>query len=169
MTDNAFETSGERYERMSLELSRLKRVVPSERTAEQRDEIRALNSALTEILSTPPAGYAVPKTVSDLLSFAEAHGWRTSALWTAPNYEGEPFLSVQVGRLVPEEEREDYRGDRWVYSFTWHSRDCAPGKVRRFRQGLANTPDNPATHGAPSLKALRDVIAANPAAVSVAA
>ncbi|MBT2412699.1 hypothetical protein J7I94_19395 [Streptomyces sp. ISL-12] len=165
----AEETPVERYKHMSFALSTLKRIHPDERTAEQREEIRTLNADLTELLSTPPAGYAVPKAVSDLLSFAEAHGWRTSALWTAPGYEGEPFLNVQVGRLVPVNERGNYRGDRWMYSLTWHSRDCAPGKVRRFGQGTAVTPDNPATRGAPSVNAIREVIAENSESVSVAA
>lgn len=162
------ETTVQRYERLSGELHSLKRIHPGERTEEQREEIRALNTQLTEILSVPPAGYSVPKTVSDLVTFAQERGWLTSTLWTEPGYSGEPFLNVEIGRLVPVDERENYRGDRWHYKFTWHSRDCAPGKVRRFGQGLATTPDSPATHAAPSLKALRAVIEANSAACDVA-
>ncbi|WP_405620339.1 hypothetical protein [Streptomyces sp. NBC_00076] len=163
------ETPEAESERLELVMSRLRRIHPSERTEEQRQELRDANARLVALYSVPPEGYSTPKAVTDLLSFAESHGWATSATWTALGYAGEPFLNVKVGHLVPEEERENYRGDRWVYSLTWHSRDCAPGKTRRFGQGTAVTPDNPATHGAPSVKAIRDVIAKNPAAVSVAA
>lgn len=126
-------------------------------------------SSMEEVLSTPPEGYSVPKAVTDLLTHAKAHGWLTAARWTSPTYEGEPFLTVQVGRLVTDEERDDYRGDRWLFSLTWHSRDCAPGKVKRFGQGTAVTPDHPSTHYAPSVKAIRETIATHPVAVAVAA
>ncbi|MFD9442100.1 hypothetical protein [Streptomyces sp. NPDC060001] len=163
------ETSEAESERLAYDMARLRRIHPSERTEAQREELRVANARLVELCSVPPEGYSTPKAAADLMAFAESHGWRTSAVWTALGYEGEPFLTVQVGHLVGDESREQYRGDRWVYSLTWHSRDCAPGKTRRFGQGTAQTPDKPATHGAPSVKAIRDVIAANPAAVSDAA
>jgi hypothetical protein len=163
------ETPAQRYERLDAALCTLGKVHPNERTEEQREQLRELKASMEELLSTPPEGYAVPKAVTDLLAHATAHGWRTSAVWTALGYEGEPFLRVQVGRLVSEDDREDYRGDRWVYSLTWHSRGCAQGKVKRFGQGTAVTPDQPATHYAPSVKAIRETIAAHPVAVAVAA
>lgn len=163
------ETPAEESSRLAYVLSRVERIRPSERTEAQRAELRSANARLVELHSVPPEGYRTPKAAAELIAFAELHGWRTSALWTSIGYAGDPFLNVEVGHLVPDEEREEYRGDRWVYSLTWHSRDCAPGKTRRFGQGTAQTPDNPATHGAPSVKGIRDVIAANPAAVSVAA
>jgi hypothetical protein len=169
MTNQTTETPEQEYERLSVEFERLRRVHPDERTDEQRAELRSTNNRLVELLSVPPEGYSLPKAVTDLISYAESHGWRTSALWTALGYDGEPYVKVDIGRLVPADERDEYRGDRWVYSLTWHSRDCAPGKVRRFGQGTAVTPDNPATRGAPSVKAIKAVIAGNPAPVSVAA
>jgi hypothetical protein len=160
------ETPSQRYSRIDMALYYLRKIHPSERTEEQREELRSLQASMDELLAAPPAGYTVPKAVTDLLAHAKAHGWLARASWTPPNYEGEPFLRVEVGRLVTDEEREEYRGDRWMYSLTWHSRDCAPGKVKRFGQGTAVTPDDPATHYAPSVKAIRAVIADNPAPVA---
>lgn len=169
MPTTLVETPESESDRLSYAVSTLAHVHPSERTDEQRAELRDATARLIELHSVPPEGYSTPKAVADLMAFAESHGWRTSAQWTALGYAGEPYLTVKVGRLVPTEDREEYRGDRWVYSLTWHSRDCAPGKTRRFGQGTAQTPDRPATHGAPSVKAIREVIAANPEAMSDAA
>ncbi|KUN16472.1 hypothetical protein AQJ23_45180 [Streptomyces antibioticus] len=163
------ETDVQRYDRLSTEFRSLRRVHPDERTDEQRERMRDVARELTELLSLPPAGYSLPKAAADLMAYAKAHGWSTEALWTALGYGGEPFVNVRVGRLLTGEERDGHRGDRWVYELTWHSRDCAPGKVRRFGQGTAVTPDEPATRGCPSLKAIRAIIAANPRDVTKAA
>jgi hypothetical protein len=156
------ETDVQRYDRLSDEMYTLRRIHPDERTQEQRDRLHVVAKELTDLLSIPPAGYSVPKAAADLMEHAKAHGWAALAQWTALGYDGEPFLRVRVGRRVTSEERKDYRGDCWVYELTWHSRDCAPGKVRRFGQGTAVTPDNPAMGSAPSVKAIREVIAAHP-------
>ena len=166
---SATETDVERYDRLADEFRTLRRIHPDERTGAQRDRLRAVAKELAELLSIPPAGYSVPKAAADLMSYAQSHGWSTEALWTALGYDGEPYLTVRVGRLLTGEERDGHRGDRWVYELTWQSRDCAPGKVRRFGQGTAVTPDQPATHGCPSLKAIRAVIAEHPRDVAKAA
>jgi hypothetical protein len=163
------ETPEQESDRLSDLVQRLRRIATSERSDDEREELRVASARLVELHSVPPAGYETPKAVTDLVAHATAHGWSTSAVWTALGYAGEPFLTVQVGRLVSEDDREDYRGDRWVYSLTWHSRGCAQGKVKRFGQGTAVTPDQPATRYAPSVKAIRETIAAHPVAVAVAA
>lgn len=111
--------------------------------------------------ATPPDGYTVPKIVTDLVAFAESHGWKALVDWTPPDYE-EPFMTVCVGRKVTEADGER-RGPWWQYKLTYHSRDCGPGKVKGFRAGLAQTPDHPQWGDAPSVKKIREVIAANPA------
>lgn len=166
---NHTETDVQRLDQLDRELHSLRRIHPEERTDEQRERMRAVAKELTELLSIPPAGYSLPKAAEDLMSYAQAHGWSTEALWTALGYDGEPSVRVRVGRQLTGEERDEHRGDRWVYELTWHSRDCAPGKVRRFGQGTAVTPDDPATRGCPSLKAIREVIAAHPVDVAKAA
>jgi hypothetical protein len=164
MTETTTElTLVERYRRLDFEHYTLRRVEPDERTADQRARLVAVHHELREILAAPPAGYELPKAATDLLAFAEAHGWMAQAQWTSPEYDGEPYVSVQVARRVTEAERDQYRGDRWSYQLTWHSRDCAAGKVRRFGSGTAITPGSPSTHDAPSVKAIRAVIEANPA------
>lgn len=110
--------------------------------------------------ATPPDGYAVPKIVTDLVEFAESHGWKALVDWTPPGHE-EPFMTVQVGRKVTEADGER-RGPHWLYDLTYHSRGCESGKVKKSRAGLAQTPDDPQWQGAPSLKTIREVIAANP-------
>lgn len=161
------ETPAQRYHHLDFELYTLRRIEPGERTEDQLARMRVVAGELREILATPPAGYELPKAATDLMTFVEAHGWMAQAQWTSPEYEGEPYVRVQVARRVGESERELYRGDRWSYQLTWHSRDCAPGKVRRFGSGTAVTPESPNTHDAPSVKAIRAVVEANPAPVVV--
>lgn len=128
---------------------------------------------MTEIAPTPtretptesPDGYSLPKAAADLITHAHAYGWIAEAYWTPADSAGDPFVQVQVGRLLTEAERKKYRGPYWLYALTWHSRDCPPGRLRRFGTGTASTPDSPATHSAPSVKRIREIIAANPAPV----
>lgn len=162
------ETLSRRYNRLDMELYTLRRIVPEERTSEQKAQMLKLHAELREILATPPAGYSLPKAAADLMAFAEAHGWLSMAQWTSPDYIGDPYVKVQVGRHLTDEEREQYRGTRWLFELTWSSRDCAPGKVRRWRAGLAWTPDNPAAHDSPSVKKIRETIAAHPTPATAA-
>lgn len=124
------------------------------------------------IVPDAPEGYALPKLAADLMACAEANGWLTRAIWVAGPEIEEPFVSVDVGRkLAPGEDPEDpsdryapVRGDKWAYRVTWHSRGCAPGKLRLFRQPLASTPWRPAHHDGPSVRRIQDMILAFPAA-----
>lgn len=118
-----------------------------------------------------PTGYSVPRLAADLMAHATSQGWVSKALWTHGPGVSEPFLRVQVGRLLlasealPVDAVDPYatvRGDRWVYSVTWHSRGCAPGKLQLFRRALASTPWVPAMHDGPSVKGIREVIARHP-------
>lgn len=128
----------------------------SERTSEAVRRVR-------EIVAIPPQGYQLPKSAADLIAHAEAHGWMSLVQWTPPGYEGEPFVTVQVGRRLVEGEMPDARGSKWIYKLTWHSRDCAAGKVRLFGCGHSVTPDHPAGTDAPSVKSIRATIEQHPA------
>lgn len=163
MTTPAAETLADEYQRLSCEryeLSKAARV--DQRDSGVVDRLRAIAVRLREIESTPPDGYDLPKIAAGLVTHAEAHGWRVRVQWTPPGYEDEPYVTVQVGRRVTRADGYAGTGDRWAYALTWHSRGCQTGKARLFGSGVAVTPDHPAAHNAPSVKAIRGVITANP-------
>ncbi|MFH8405479.1 hypothetical protein ACH4FX_11995 [Streptomyces sp. NPDC018019] len=112
--------------------------------------------------STPPDGYAVPKTVTGLVTYATAYGWKTLVQWAADSG-GNPFVNVEIGRLLTADEAKRQRGDRFDFRLTYHSRSCTPGMLKRFGTGLAQTPDKPQWHDAPALWKIREVIYLNPA------
>ncbi|MEW1547546.1 hypothetical protein [Streptomyces tsukubensis] len=114
---------------------------------------------LREILAVPPAGYALPSAAEALTACALANGWITLVQWTPPGWEDEPSVRVHLARKAPPNRDS---GLVWYYRLTWHSRGCQPGRVRLFGRGLAQTPDRPGEHDAPSLRALRAVIDQNP-------
>lgn len=163
----ATETLAAEFERLSYERYELIKQLsaPGGDTPASRERMRVVSQRMREITATPPDGYSLPKQAADLVAHAEAHGWTTRVQWTAPGYSGEPYVTVQVGRLVTGADGYVGTGDRWTYERTWHSRDCAPGKVRLFGQGVATTPDHPAHHNAPSVKGIMAVITAHPAPV----
>lgn len=132
-------------------------------TPEQTERQREIRTRLRELRAIPPAGYELPKMAADLVAHAEAHGWLSLVQWTPPDYVGDPFVGVQVGRRVTEADGYLGLGNCWKYQLTWSSRDCAPGKVRLWRKGLAETPESPAATDAPSIKAIRAVIEQHPA------
>ncbi|WP_412078981.1 hypothetical protein ACLF6K_37190 [Streptomyces xanthophaeus] len=108
---------------------------------------------LKEILAIAPAGYELPKQAVELIDLAKAHGWISMAQWTPPDWEDEPSVLLHLaGKVGP--------GRAFYYRITWHSRDCAPGALKLWRK-TAETPDQPRRHDAPSIKAIRAVIAAN--------
>lgn len=131
--------------------------------AEGRARYAAISRRLRELRAIPPAGYELPKMAADLVAHAEAHGWLSLVQWTPPDCVGDPFVGVQVGRRVTEADGYLGLGNCWKYQLTWSSRDCAPGKVRLWRKGLAETPESPAATDAPSVKAIRAVIERHPA------
>ncbi|GGX46504.1 hypothetical protein [Streptomyces noursei] len=116
------------------------------RYAEER-----LAKAMALLQRNPPEGYTMPAAAEQLIEHAKAHGWRTKVVWTPPDYDGEPSLKVLM----------EHGG--WRYELTWHSRGCQPGRVRLFSR-LAWTPGRQVAHDAPSVKKIRAVIEANPAA-----
>lgn len=162
--------SAAEYERLTREQTQLTRAlreqgVNSAATA----KLHAVTLRLREIRATPPAGYTLPKAAADLVAHAEAHGWLTLVQWDPePGYEGdcETFVTVQVGRRVVASDGYVGPGDRWVYKLTWHSRDCLPGRLRRFGAGHAVTPDCPAGGCAPSVRGISAVISTHPGAVA---
>lgn len=131
-----------------------------DRTPEQDARLTAVTVRLREIVAVPPDGYTVPAAAVQLLAHAEANGWQSLGQWTPPGRD-EPFFSVQVGRVLGPGEMPDARATCWKYSLTWHSRGCPPGRLRLFSAG-ASTPHRPAYHDAPSIRAIRAVIAEHP-------
>lgn len=170
MTTATTETLTQEHERLTYEQRELGKAIREGQAApEAREKLRTVTLRLREIAATAPPGYALPKAATDLVAHAEAHGWMALVQWTPPGYSGEPYVSVQVGRLVHEADGYVGLGDRWKYEVTWHSRGCALGKVRMFGNGHAVTPANPGGNYAPSVKAIRAVMAAHPAPGAVRA
>lgn len=123
-----------------------------------READTKLAAAERKLATYPPDGYAVPKVVADLLTHAEAHGWRYVLSWSSPEGDG-ARLAMEIGRdTVPAD--GPTRGTKWRYQLAWGLPE--PGLASRIRAGLAKTPDRPQWHDAPSLKKIREVIAANP-------
>jgi hypothetical protein len=164
MTTIADETLAAEHRRLTFEQYELREAL-RDGTADPgaRERLRAVTFRLREIAATPPEGYALPKLAADLVAHADAHGWLSLVQWTPPGYGDDPFVTVQVGRLVVESDGDLGPGDRWKYSLTWHSRGCETGKARLFGRILAETPDRPSVHDGPSVKAIRAVIEQHPA------
>ena len=169
----ATETVTEEYERLFAERDNLAAAVRAAGAVEP--EVRArydqVMDRLRGILAEPPNGYAVPKQASDLLAFAESHGWMTGVQWTPPNWADEVYVRVRVGRRISEAEQEaaGLRSDAWLFEITYHERGCPPGQLKKFGSGRARTPDRGAAEEqpAPSLKAIRTVIEQHPAPTGV--
>lgn len=164
-TDSTAETLEQEYTRLlshryqlGKELQEAAGDVPAVRAA-----LRDATARLREIAAIPPAGYALPKAAAGLMAVAHEHGWTAIAQWTPPGYDGAPFVTVHVGRGLRPGEQPDARGNGWHYQLTWHSRDCAPGRLRLFGRCLAETPEQPCTHDGPSVTRVRAVIQQHPA------
>ncbi|MFD4397232.1 hypothetical protein [Kitasatospora sp. NPDC058478] len=152
-----------RIEELFLAVHELRRIHPDNRTdADRRNHVEFIRE-LEPLLALPPAGYALPKAATRLIDHAKANGWKPYVQWFCQADDG-PWVTVQVSRLLAPAEAAHRRSNRWTYSISWHSRYCAPGRVRLFGRVLARTPDHPVTHYVPSLKAVRAVITANPTA-----
>lgn len=152
------------WEDLTDERSQLKAAAAKagDATPEQRQRHREIQRRLAEIAATPPDGYELPKLAADLVEFAKGRGWLTLVQWTPPDYSGEPYVTVEVGRKLNGAEAAQHRSDTFHYQITWHSRDCEPGRLRKFG-GCAKTPDSPQWHDVPSVRKIRETIAANPA------
>lgn len=158
------ETPAAEYRRLYADHMTLRRLGGA-RTARQTARLALLDARLRAITATPPDGYALPAAAVQLIAHARAHGWQAEAYWAPPDDDGEgdPFVRVQVGRVMAPGELADARGNTWRYEAVWHSRGCPPGRLRLFGRMLARTPQHPATHDAPSVRAVREAIAAHPA------
>jgi hypothetical protein len=155
------ETPTEQYRCLMSQYEHLRRIHPDRRTFEETATYQATCAQLAEIDATPPAGYTLPAAAARLVEHARAHQWQARVQWPRPDSTDDPSVKVMVGRLMTPAERDEYGlGDRWQYFLTWSSRDCPPGRLRLFGSGIARTPDQPADHGAPSVRAITAVIAA---------
>ncbi|MBI0296752.1 hypothetical protein JBE04_20385 [Streptomyces sp. PRKS01-29] len=164
MATTAAETLEQEYHRLLAERANIQATARAagETSTEAREQMTAVMDRLREILAIPPDGYTLPTPAAKLIAHAHAHGWLGETQWTAPGWHGEPFVAVKVGRRMEPGELEYSRSDVWLYQLTWHSRGCPPGKLRLFGSGLSRTPENPATHDAPSIKAITAVITQHP-------
>ncbi|MFF0166798.1 hypothetical protein [Streptomyces prasinus] len=127
-------------------LARDNALTPAEKHA--RDvTTRRLEAGITD---TAPKGYALPKPVAGLFALAEANGWTAQQAW-APRDDGF-VLNARVGRAADE-------GRRWQYDLSYF---VAPGVARRTPFGTSVTPDRPAPHDTPPLKAIRAAITGHP-------
>ena len=156
------ETPKETWDRLYAERARLLNL--GLRSPDQNARIRDLAHQLRALREEPPHGYTLPAAAAALIDHARAHGWLAGAQWYGlPGLDEEgdaPRLTVEVGRQATTEEAD--RGSRWLYQLTWHSHGCPHGRLRRFGRGGASTPSEPWHHDAPSVRAIREVIAANP-------
>ncbi|MGW7001360.1 hypothetical protein ACWGCW_00685 [Streptomyces sp. NPDC054933] len=119
-------------------------------------EIRELRrQAVPEDRSAPPAGWELPKPAVDLLECVERHGWVSATAW-GERSNGDPMVRIQLAH-------GGWRFDHltWVASGSGTS-------MKRLGRGLQSTPEFPAWHDAPSVKAIRAVIEANPATAQAA-
>jgi hypothetical protein len=153
----ATETLAAEHRRLWAEYTNLYRTTG--RTPDQQARMGAVHARLAEIEATPPPGYMLPPAAADLVEHARAHGWAAAVQWSRS---GEPFVDVTVARRVQPGEGPGWWGPRWWYRICWHSRGCPAGRMRL--SGItAETPEDPAPHDAPSVRAVRAVIAAHPA------
>lgn len=123
-------------------LARDNALTPAERYARDVTERRLRGG----VVNVAPAGYTLPKPVAGLFAHAEANGWTTQQAW-APRDDGF-VLNLRVSRP-----------GGWQYDLSYF---VAPGVTRKTSFGLSRTPDHRGLRDTPSLKAIRDVITANP-------
>lgn len=158
------ETPLQEYRRLADEIDRETAAHAASPQAEASPQLRAAVLRMREILATPPQGYALPPAAAGLVAHAESHGWQALVRWTSPDFDGEPFVRVIVGRkAVDADYTGGMRGPVWRYSLSWHSRGCKPGRVRLFGSGVAETPNSPQPRDAPSVKKIREIISDHPA------
>lgn len=140
--------------RLNYERYDLSKIRPEERDDAWTRRAAEVSAELQELLAIPPDDWQLPKAAAALLAHATTHGWTTATSWgTRPD--GDPMVRVQFGRP---------RGDGfdWRYQLTWVASGSGTS-MRRLSAGLQQTPAAPGWRPAPSLAAIRAVIAANPA------
>jgi hypothetical protein len=112
-----------------------------------------------------------PKAAVELVEHAIAAGWKTALEW-AEDSEGEPFLSVHLAIAEP------YH----YFRLCWHSRgqlprvdpeqeptrDVSGARLRLFSKSLTTRGAGAPAAEAPSVKAIRQTIAAHPATAATA-
>ncbi|GAB1326915.1 hypothetical protein ACE1SV_12540 [Streptomyces sennicomposti] len=113
-------------------------------------------------LTEAPTGYEMPKSAAALVEHAQANGWVVRSAW-GEDSGGSPYVTVALGRLLTGPEVTMWRGNRWEYQITWHSRGLQAGRLRLFG-GWEITPGNPAAHNLPSVAKIRETISNYPAA-----
>lgn len=110
-----------------------------------------------------------PKAAVELIDDARAAGWRTALEW-GEDSAGEPFLSVQLALAQP------YH----YFRLCWHSRgqlarvdpaeefirDVSAARLRLFSKLLTTRGAGALAVDAPSVTAIRQIIAAHPVAAS---
>jgi hypothetical protein len=105
-----------------------------------------------KLASFTPDGYTLPGSASVLVTWAEAHGWKTGRAWRdRTDGFGDHLLRVRIGRSAD-------TGLRWDYDLSW---SCTPTSGR-FTGGIFRTPERFQWADAPSLTEIRRVIADNP-------
>lgn len=102
------------------------------------------------IVFTAPEGWTLPKIVTSLFALAVANGWTTKQAWI-PRDDGF-ILKLRVSRPADD-------GLGWQYDLDWF---VARGEARRTSLSQSRTPDRRGPYDTPSVKKIREVIAANP-------
>lgn len=123
----------------------------------------AVTARLIELVAVPPAGYQLPAAAAKFIEHTQAHGWRVVAQWSWDGAFDNPrpgtvFVSVAAARSAADPDSPC----GWCYRYTWHSRGYPAGRLRLCGSGLAETPSQPRTHDAPSLRKAMSVIEQQP-------
>lgn len=105
-----------------------------------------------ELATHAPDGFTLPRAAADLLEHAAAYGWLTGRAWSV----AEDGIDGSVGVILgtPDRSRE--------YKLRWAVLAGGAGSGSLVRSGLARLPRR-SWHDAPSLKKIREDIAAHPA------
>lgn len=138
-------------------------------TAERRTPAWASYDGFDALAPVLPGGRRAPqppKAAVELVAQARAAGWKTLLQW-GEDSAGEPFLSVELGIAEPFHH----------YQLSWHSRgqldraelgeefarDVSRARLRLFSKLVTTRGSGAPAIDAPSLKAIRQTIAAHPA------
>lgn len=141
--------------RLTWERHDLAKVRPEDRDESWAQRAQEVQAELLDLRAIPPDGWTLPKPVADLLEHAKAHGWKTAACWSLRPGSGDPMMCFEAAR-------PHGKGFGWQFQVTWVASGAATS-MRRLSAGLQRTPTDPDWRPAPSLSAIRAVIAANPA------